>query len=167
MASKKDAKGRKNKDAVNAQHDPTRALAYILRGSKGPEARSARLEDNRVDYFRGKDLFRLLRKQPELVDEYAPQLAGVPTPYAPTPKEREAQITAIGQYLLQKAGRGEAWGECVSRGGGSVLAACGGFDDPLEHTAHDDMSTSPQQRDDRRDLSPPSPSPCDGFFGFL
>jgi len=35
-------------------HDPARALAYILRGSKGPETRSAKLEDDRVDYFRGK-----------------------------------------------------------------------------------------------------------------
>lgn len=100
----KQGTGRKGSkgDAAAQQHDPTRALAYILRGSKGPETRSARLEDNRVDYFRGKDLFRLLRAQPDLIDEHAPLLAGVPTPAAPTPKDREAQITAIGQYLLQK-----------------------------------------------------------------
>lgn len=100
----KQGTGRKGSkgDAAAQQHDPTRALAYILRGSKGPETRSARLEDNRVDYFRGKDLFRLLRAQPDLIDEHAPLLTGVPTPTAPTAKEREAQITAIGQYLLQK-----------------------------------------------------------------
>jgi|AntAceMinimDraft_1070359.scaffolds.fasta_scaffold35855_1 hypothetical protein len=36
MAPNKDSKGssRKGKDAALAQHDPTRALAYILRGSK-------------------------------------------------------------------------------------------------------------------------------------
>ena len=84
-SNKQDRKGGKG-DAADKQHDPTRALAYILRGSKGPETRSARLEDNRVDYFRGKDLFRLLRAQPDLIDEYAPQLTGVPTPTAPTGK---------------------------------------------------------------------------------
>lgn len=56
-----------------------------------------------MDYFRGKDLFRLLRTQPELIDEYALQLVGVPaTPVEPTAKDRDAQITAIGQYLLQQ-----------------------------------------------------------------
>ena len=47
---KKDAKGDKHDPA----HDPLRALAYHLRGSKqGPESRNARLDDyKRVDYFR-------------------------------------------------------------------------------------------------------------------
>ena len=53
----------------SAASDPIRALAYVLRGNKGPESRSARLQDprvgdSRVDYFRGKDLFRALRASP-------------------------------------------------------------------------------------------------------
>ena len=45
-----------------------------------------------MDYFRGKDLFRLLRAQPELIDEYAPQLTGVPTPTDPSAREREVGL---------------------------------------------------------------------------
>ena len=89
-------------DGSAQQHDPTRALAFLLRGSKGPEARSARLEENRVDYFRGKDLFRLMRAQPDLIDEYARQVPGVPTFANPSEKDRDAQITALGQRLLQQ-----------------------------------------------------------------
>ena len=72
-----------SKEANDAANDPARALAYVLRGNKGPEARSARLEDSRVDYFRGKDLYRALKARPEIIDEYAPKLTGVPTPTAP------------------------------------------------------------------------------------
>ena len=91
-----------SKEANDAANDPARALAYVLRGNKGPEARSARLEDSRVDYFRGKDLYRALKARPEIIDEYAPKLTGVPTPTAPTEKDRAKQITAMGQELLKR-----------------------------------------------------------------
>ena len=39
---------------------------------------------------------------PEIVDEYAPKLTGVPTPTAPTEKDRTRQITAMGQELLKR-----------------------------------------------------------------
>jgi translocation protein SEC62 len=91
-----------SKEANDAANDPARALAYVLRGNKGPEARSARLEDSRVDYFRGKDLYRALKARPEIIDEYAPKLTGVPTPTAPTEKDRNKQITAMGQELLKR-----------------------------------------------------------------
>ena len=97
MASKQTSK-----EANDAANDPARALAYVLRGNKGPEARSARLEDSRVDYFRGKDLYRALKARPEIIDEYAPKLTGVPTPTAPTEKDRAKQITAMGQELLKR-----------------------------------------------------------------
>ena len=91
-----------SKEANDAANDPARALAYVLRGNKGPEARSARLEYSRVDYFRGKDLYRALKARPEIIDEYAPKLTGVPTPTAPTEKDRNKQITAMGQELLKR-----------------------------------------------------------------
>ena len=71
-APKKEAKRVLAEEAVN---ESARALAYILRGAKGPEARSARLSSpagaNRVDYFRGKDLYRVFHKMPEVLDEFA------------------------------------------------------------------------------------------------
>jgi translocation protein SEC62 len=97
---KKDAKGDKHDPA----HDPLRALAYHLRGSKqGPESRNARLDDyKRVDYFRGRDIFRLLRKNTALLDEYAPAITGKPTPPNAGIKERDVQITAIGERLMRE-----------------------------------------------------------------
>jgi translocation protein SEC62 len=100
-AKKGDAKASKD-SAGDQANDPARALAYVLRGNKGPEARNARLEDSRVDYFRGKDLYRALKRRPEILDEYAPKLTGVPMPTAPTDAERTKQITAIGQEMLKR-----------------------------------------------------------------
>lgn len=96
------ASGVSSKEAAAAA-DPARALAHILRGAKGPEARSARLEDNmsRVDYFRGKDLYRTMIRLPEVLDEYAPKLTGVPTPTAPSDADRVKQVTAIGRAMLR------------------------------------------------------------------
>ena len=96
------ASGASSKEAAAAA-DPARALAHILRGAKGPEARSARLEDNmsRVDYFRGKDLYRTMIRLPEVLDEYAPKLTGVPTPTAPSDADRVKQVTAIGRAMLR------------------------------------------------------------------
>jgi hypothetical protein len=118
--SKQESKGKKGKGDA-AQHDPTRALAYILRGSKGPETRSARLEDNRVDYFRGKDLFRLLRAQPELIDEYAPQLTGVPTPTDPSARERE-----VGLHSAPRGGADGSHGPHRLRNRGNRCRSYGG-----------------------------------------
>ena len=102
MSAAKMESKKASKEANDAANDPARALAYVLRGNKGPEARSARLEDSRVDYFRGKDLYRALKARPEIIDEYAPKLTGVPTPTAPTEKDRAKQITAMGQELLKR-----------------------------------------------------------------
>ena len=90
----------------SAASDPIRALAYVLRGNKGPESRSARLQDprmgdSRVDYFRGKDLFRALRASPEILDEYAPLITGAPTPTVPTAKDRDAQVHAIATQMMK------------------------------------------------------------------
>ena len=95
-------KDKKRGDKQDPLHDPVRAIAYHLRGSKGPESRNARLDDYlRIDYFRGKDLFRLLRKHPGLLDEYAPSITGKPTPANPGIKERDVQITEIGERLMR------------------------------------------------------------------
>ena len=100
---KKEAKRVLAEEAVN---ESARALAYILRGAKGPEARSARLSSpagaNRVDYFRGKDLYRVFHKMPEVLDEFAPKITGVPTAEDPTDADRVAQVTAIGQEMLRR-----------------------------------------------------------------
>ena len=94
---KKEAKRVLAEEAVN---ESVRALAYILRGAEGPEARSARLSSpagaNRVDYFRGKDLYRVFHKMPEVLDEFAPKITGVPFSEDPTDADRVAQVTAIG-----------------------------------------------------------------------
>ena len=95
-------KDKKRGDKQDPLHDPVRAIAYHLRGSKGPESRNARLDDyQRIDYFRGKDLFRLLRKNPDLLDEYAPSITGKPTPANPGIKERDVQIAEIGERLMR------------------------------------------------------------------
>ena len=99
MSAKKAAKAAAKDDH---DHDHSRALAYILRGNKGPEARNARLEDSRVDYFRGKDLYRSLKARPEIIDEYYQKLIGQPTPTTPTEQDRTKQITQIGQEMLKR-----------------------------------------------------------------
>ena len=38
-------KDKKRGDKQDPLHDPVRAIAYHLRGSKGPESRNARLDD--------------------------------------------------------------------------------------------------------------------------
>ena len=98
---KKDAKGDKHDPA----HDPLRALAYHLRGSKqGPESRNARLDDyKRVDYFRGRDIFRLLRKNTALLDEYAPAITGKPSG-KPVASAASAVIAPSGSPTVMRAG---------------------------------------------------------------
>ena len=56
---------RKERAAQEIDH-----LAYVLRGRDGPETRSARLGDNRFDFFRGKDFYRVLRERVDVLDEY-------------------------------------------------------------------------------------------------
>ena len=46
-------------------------LAYALRGKEGPETRSAKLGDNRVDFIRGKDFFAALGERDDVLDEHA------------------------------------------------------------------------------------------------
>eukprot|EP00230_Micromonas_polaris_P007454 CAMPEP_0117639870 /NCGR_PEP_ID=MMETSP0802-20121206/8557_1 /TAXON_ID=38833 /ORGANISM="Micromonas sp., Strain CCMP2099" /LENGTH=426 /DNA_ID=CAMNT_0005444831 /DNA_START=16 /DNA_END=1296 /DNA_ORIENTATION=+ len=92
---------------TDADHDVSRALAYLLRGTKGPETRNARLEDARVDYFRGKDLYKVLRQRPEIVDEFYGKLTGNATTQLangtpPTEAELAKQITQIGQEMLKR-----------------------------------------------------------------
>ena len=92
---------------TDADHDVSRALAYLLRGTKGPETRNARLEDARVDYFRGKDLYKVLRQRPEIVDEFYGKLTGnattqLATGTPPTEAELAKQITQIGQEMLKR-----------------------------------------------------------------
>ena len=55
-----------------------------------------------MDYFRGKDLYRVFHKMPEVLDEFAPKITGVPTPEDPTDADRVAQVTAIGQEMLRR-----------------------------------------------------------------
>ena len=52
-----------------------------------------------MDYFRGKDLYRVFHKMPEVLDEFAPKITGVPTAEDPTDADRVAQVTAIGQEI--------------------------------------------------------------------
>ena len=68
-----------SKEANDAANDPARALAYVLRGNKGPEARSARLEDSARRLLpRERSVPRALKARPEIIDEYAPKLTAWP-----------------------------------------------------------------------------------------
>ena len=77
------------------------APSYHLRGSKGPESRNARLDDyQRIDYFRGKDLFRCsarTRTSWTSTRRRSPQTH----PGEPGIKERDVQIAEIGERLMR------------------------------------------------------------------
>jgi translocation protein SEC62 len=99
------------------QQPPTRArqanrhggedhLAFALRGREGPESRSARLGDNRVDFIRGKDFYATLRTRKDLLDELVP-IDGKERSACEADAEREKRVTdariqRCGQALLQR-----------------------------------------------------------------
>ena len=99
------------------QQPPTRArqanrhggedhLAFALRGREGPESRSARLGDNRVDFIRGKDFYATLRTRKDLLDELVP-IDGKERSACEADAEREKRVTDVriqrcGQALLQR-----------------------------------------------------------------
>ena len=81
-------------------------LAYALRGKEGPETRSAKLGDNRVDFIRGKDFFAALGERDDVLDEHA-MIDGKEREACEKDPERKARVTEdrvrhIGQVLLQR-----------------------------------------------------------------
>ena len=74
--------------------DPLRKAADWLRARTGPEARSTRLGDSRVDVFRSKDFIRCLTAaKPPFLATLAPP---GPDSAADEAKRLENQITAVG-----------------------------------------------------------------------
>lgn len=84
-------------------------LAYVVRSAKdGPEARSARLGDNRVDFIRGKDFYRwIIDVRRDLLDEHAPvndkkERETMENDPVYATRANEARARHVGQALLQR-----------------------------------------------------------------
>lgn len=92
---------------ADSRHAAEEHLAYVLRSaSTGPESRSARVGDVRLDFFRGKDFIAAMEKQPEILDSLCPMkenervaCEGDATRAA---KMLEARIAHIGGLLLHR-----------------------------------------------------------------
>lgn len=81
-------------------------LAFLLRARDGPECRSARLGDNRVDFIRGKDFFRTLLGRKDVLDEHAPvdakEREAMEADGERAMRMNEARVRHLGQALLQR-----------------------------------------------------------------
>ena len=92
---------------ADSRHAAEEHLAYVLRSaSTGPESRSARVGDVRLDFFRGKDFIAAMEKQPDILDALIPMRdsdrTACETNAAHAAKVLEARIAHIGGLLLHR-----------------------------------------------------------------
>ena len=96
-----------NEDVASARTSAEEHLAYALRSAKtGPEARSARVGDSRLDFFRGKDFITAMKAMPEMIDMHSVVNASERAACANDPSRAEkllnARIAHVGGLLLHR-----------------------------------------------------------------